>query len=70
MYKTILKGSYEFDSPYWDNITHNAKVWERVMYKKILKGSYEFDSPYWDNITHNAKVWERVNVQDNSERIV
>ena len=30
MYKKILKGSYEFDSPYWDNITHNAKVWERV----------------------------------------
>lgn len=25
MYKKILKGDYEFDSPYWDNITHNAK---------------------------------------------
>lgn len=25
MYKKIVKGDYEFDSPYWDNITYNAK---------------------------------------------
>ena len=26
MYKKILKADYEFDSPYWDNITQNARV--------------------------------------------
>lgn len=26
MYKKIVKGDFEFDSPYWDNITTNAKV--------------------------------------------
>jgi len=26
MYKKIVKGDFEFDPPYWDNITTNAKV--------------------------------------------
>jgi hypothetical protein len=26
MYKKIIKGDYEFDSPYWDYIGENAKV--------------------------------------------
>ena len=30
MYKKIVKGDYEFDSPWWDNITENAKVWIRL----------------------------------------
>ena len=26
IYKKILKGSYSFDSPWWDEISENAKV--------------------------------------------
>ncbi|KAH3840272.1 calcium/calmodulin-dependent protein kinase type IV-like isoform X2 [Dreissena polymorpha] len=33
MYKKIVKGDYEFDSPYWDNITTNAKD----LISKLLK---------------------------------
>lgn len=33
MYKKIVKGDYEFDSPYWDNITENAKD----LINKLLK---------------------------------
>ncbi|XP_052792506.1 calcium/calmodulin-dependent protein kinase type IV-like isoform X2 [Mya arenaria] len=31
MYKKILKGNYEFDSPWWDNITENAKDFIRKL---------------------------------------
>lgn len=33
MYKKILKADYEFDSPYWDNITQNA----RDLVSRLLK---------------------------------
>ena len=26
MFKKIIKGEYEFDSPYWDDVSENAKV--------------------------------------------
>ena len=26
MFKKILKGAYEFDSPWWDEVSDNAKV--------------------------------------------
>ena len=26
MFKKIIKGEYEFDAPYWDEVSENAKV--------------------------------------------
>lgn len=37
MYKKILKGDYQFDSPYWDNITENAKDLVRKLLKVNVK---------------------------------
>lgn len=37
MFRKILSGDYEFDSPYWDDISDSGKGTRRSFWRKYLK---------------------------------
>ena len=64
LFQQILKAEFEFDSPYWDDISLSGRF--DSPYWDDISLSGRFDSPYWDDISLSGRFdfpyWDNISL--------